>query len=160
MRWFFSSMAVAAICAFALFRGQPQSAVSSAGPAERPLPPIVEPSRGIPIKASSTPAGARDLQALGEMGNVCRLLRDYQFRLGEFPIGSNQEITAALMGANASKIRFLERGELALNDRLELVDHWGRPYFFHQESAQKMELRSAGPDREMWTTDDLTLLPK
>jgi hypothetical protein len=42
-----------------------------------------------------------------------------------------------------------------LNAEGELVDRWGTPYFFHQLSKTSMEIRSAGPSRQMGTTDDL-----
>jgi len=35
------------------------------------------------------------------------------------------------------------------------VDPWGTPYFFHQLSGKEMEIHSAGPDKMMWTADDL-----
>jgi hypothetical protein len=44
---------------------------------------------------------------------------------------------------------------LRINARGELVDYWGTPFFFHQLSGTEMEIRSAGPDRVMWTVDDL-----
>ncbi len=37
----------------------------------------------------------------------------------------------------------------------ELLDIWGTPYFFHQMSAQQMEIRSAGLDKTLWTQDDI-----
>jgi len=36
-----------------------------------------------------------------------------------------------------------------------LVDAWGTPFFFHQLSGHEMEIHSAGPDKIMWTADDL-----
>jgi len=42
----------------------------------------------------------------------------------------------------------------------ELCDRWGTPFFFHQESAYAMGIRSAGPDREMYTEDDVRFEPK
>jgi hypothetical protein len=38
-----------------------------------------------------------------------------------------------------------------------MCDRWGTPYFFHQVSKTEMEIRSAGPDRRMWTGDDSQL---
>ncbi|HLH53589.1 MAG TPA: hypothetical protein VKY92_08235 [Verrucomicrobiae bacterium] len=38
-----------------------------------------------------------------------------------------------------------------------LIDPWGTPYFFHQLSGMEMEIHSAGPDKIMWTQDDLVL---
>ena len=41
----------------------------------------------------------------------------------------------------------------------ELCDRWGTPFFFHAESAARMEIRSAGPDRRLWTEDDVVFTP-
>jgi hypothetical protein len=41
-----------------------------------------------------------------------------------------------------------------VNEAGELTDRWGTAYFFHQLSSREMEIRSAGPDRKMWTEDD------
>jgi hypothetical protein len=72
------------------------------------------------------------------------------------PIGTNLEITQALNGENPREAKFLspEKG-LRTNAKGELIDSWGTPYFFHQLSGKEMEIRSAGPDRIMWTADDL-----
>ncbi len=83
------------------------------------------------------------------------LVRDFRAAFGENPVGSNAEITKALAGANPKKAKFLASGDFRLNDKSELIDHWGSPYFFHQISGQEMEIHSAGPDKRMWTADDL-----
>lgn len=84
---------------------------------------------------------------------VRQMLRDYRAALGENPIGTNSEITKALLGANSRKARFVA-SEARLNSTHQLVDRWDHPYFFHQLSRQRMEIRSAGPDGKMWTADD------
>ena len=75
------------------------------------------------------------------------------------PVGSNAEITAALLGRNPSGVAFVPRGHRAVNAAGELCDRWGTPFFFHAESARRMEIRSAGPDRRLWTEDDAILTP-
>ncbi len=75
------------------------------------------------------------------------------------PVGSNSEITAALQGRNANQVAFVPRGHPAVNRDGELCDRWGTPFFFHAESARRMEVRSAGPDRRLWTEDDVVLTP-
>ncbi len=84
---------------------------------------------------------------------VRQMLRDYRAALGENPIGTNSEITKALLGANSRKARFIA-SEARLNSAHQLIDRWNHPYFFHQLSRQRMEIRSAGPDGTMWTSDD------
>ena len=74
---------------------------------------------------------------------------------GGNPVGTNPEITAALNGQNPRQANFINpEAGMRTNGNGELVDAWGIPYFFHQLSGTEMEIRSAGPDRKMWTSDD------
>jgi len=84
-------------------------------------------------------------------------IRQYGLAFGGNPVGTNPEITKALNGDNPKQINFLTQDGNRANEKGELVDPWGTPYFFHQLSAMEMEIRSAGPDKIMWTTDDLVI---
>jgi hypothetical protein len=85
-------------------------------------------------------------------------IRSYGSMFHENPVGTNPEITAALNGGNPREVKFIdEQSGLRINKNGELVDYWGTPFFFHQLSATEMEIRSAGPDRKMWTSDDLLI---
>jgi|SRR5271165_732191 len=75
------------------------------------------------------------------------------------PIGENSEVTAALTGRNKLGFAFMPADSAAINSKGEICDRWGTPYFFHQLSGEKMEIRSAGPDRKLWTDDDEVLTP-
>ena len=90
--------------------------------------------------------------------NVRSTLRNYGSMFDGNPVGTNPEITAALDGDNPKGVHFLdaEKG-MRLNSKGELVDPWGTPYFFHQLSGTETEIRSAGPDKQMWTADDLVI---
>jgi hypothetical protein len=90
------------------------------------------------------------------LGNTRIAIANYGTRFGGNPVGTNPEITAALNGENPQQVKFLnpESGH-RINGRGELVDAWGTPFFFHQISGTVMEIRSAGPDRKMYTSDDL-----
>jgi hypothetical protein len=70
-------------------------------------------------------------------------------------MGANEEFAAALLGKNAAKEVFLTSPHACLNDQSQLIDRWGTALFFHVRDATRIDLRSAGPDREMWTEDDL-----
>jgi hypothetical protein len=90
------------------------------------------------------------------LGNMRIAIQQHGSRFGGNPVGTNPEITKALNGENPKQVRFLtEESGLRINARGELVDYWGTPFFFHQLSGTEMEIRSAGPDRVMWTADDL-----
>jgi hypothetical protein len=88
-----------------------------------------------------------------DLDKVTMSLRDYRTIMGENPVGTNAEIAAALNGGNRKHARLLQEG-LQMNGNGELIDRWGTPYFFHQLSKTNMEIRSAGPDLQMWTDDD------
>jgi hypothetical protein len=83
-------------------------------------------------------------------------IRQYGRMFGGNAVGTNPEITAALVGGNPKGINFIKAEEgMRINGNGELVDPWGTPYFFHQLSGTDTEVRSAGPDGIMWTSDDL-----
>ena len=89
---------------------------------------------------------------------VEQLFSHYRFAYKENPVGvENFEITEQLLGKNPKKIVFIAADSVALRGN-ELVDQWGTPYFFHALSGQEMDVRSAGPDQKLWTTDDVSLL--
>jgi hypothetical protein len=85
------------------------------------------------------------------------VIRLYGSTFGGNPVGTNPEITKALQGDNPKQINFLRADGNRINARGELVDAWDTPYFFHQLSATEMEIRSAGPDKTMYTPDDLVI---
>jgi hypothetical protein len=88
--------------------------------------------------------------------NVSRAVRQYGAMFGGNPVGTNPEITRQLSGSNPRHINFInpEAGMRTDADG-ELVDSWNTPYFFHQVSGTVMEIHSAGPDKILWTPDDL-----
>jgi hypothetical protein len=87
---------------------------------------------------------------------MARAIRQYGTMFGGNPVGTNPEITSELDGNNPKHIHFIsaEQG-MRVDANGELIDPWGTPYFFHQISGTDMEIHSAGPDRIMWTADDL-----
>lgn len=83
------------------------------------------------------------------------VIHNYRAAFGENPVGTNPEITAALMGKNPKQINFVAESGLQVNENGELLDGYGTPFFFHQVSGKEMEIHSAGADKVMWTGDDL-----
>ena len=82
------------------------------------------------------------------------VIHNYRTAFGQNPVGTNPEITDALSGKNSKSINFVAESGLRVNGNGEMLDGYGTPFFFHQISGQEMEIRSAGPDRVMWTFDD------
>ncbi len=116
--------------------------INASAPANPPAP-VVPPLR------VGNPEARADIQ------NVSLMFRDFRTRMGGNPVGANAEIMKAIMGGNPAQGTFGPPPGQALNDKGELVDRWGTPYFFHQLSKNNMEIRSAGPDKIMWNNDDI-----
>lgn len=90
-----------------------------------------------------------------EADSIALNIRHYGQRFGGNPIGTNAEIVKQMMGDNEKRATYLPAELQRLNPQGELIDGWGTPYFFHQLTSQQMEVRSAGPDRQLWTPDDI-----
>lgn len=155
------------IATFALWRpwerddAAPAPRVATSSPAPATTPPTPDPA----IPSSSVPPAAAPAtvpevspeearEAREAIDNLELTLRDYGLALRGNPVGTNAEITAALMGDNEKQMKLEIPAGSTLNDQGELCDPWGTPWFFHQLSATKTEIRSAGPDRVMYNEDD------
>ncbi len=124
--------------------------------------PALSPSANPQAEGSAVDAlaasGEPEMPPATVLENVRTTIRQYGSMFGGNPVGTNPEITSALNGANPKHVKFLRPDAgLRVNEKGELVDAWGTPYFFHQLSGTEMEIRSAGPDKIMWTADDLVL---
>ena len=111
--------------------------------AARPLAP----ESPVPPPAGRTPEN--------EVQRIQGTVRKYRAAFGENPVGSNPEITRALAGKNPTGARFLDESSVTQNDAGEMLDLFGTPYFFHPVSGTIMEIRSAGPDKKLFTADDI-----
>lgn len=123
--------------------------VTPVAPAEPALPDTAVPE---PVTPDLSPEDAAKVSAATD--NLELTLRDFGAALGGNPVGTNAEITAALLGDNAKQMKLELPAGSSMNASGELCDPWGTPWFFHQLSAKKTELRSAGPDKQLYTEDD------
>ena len=71
------------------------------------------------------------------------------------PMSANEDWAAAFLGNNSANEPFLSDQHASLNAKGQMVDRWGTPLFFHPLGARQFEIRSAGPDRILWTDDDI-----
>lgn len=74
-----------------------------------------------------------------------------------FSIGGNEDLAAALRGENAYRQAFLPPDHRVFGPKGRLLDRWGTPLFVHPVAARRIELRAAGPDKTMFTDDDVLL---
>ena len=150
-----------AAVAKALATASPQaSAVIASNFAAAPPPQTIFYS--MPAKPHVAPAGKPEPLEYTNLApdlvldNVRSAIHNYGSMFNGNPVGVNSEITSQLNGHNPKQADFIRpEAGMRINDRGELVDPWGTPYFFHQVSGTEMEIRSAGQDKIMWTADDL-----
>jgi hypothetical protein len=143
------------------------SPAEAPSPAIAQAPPLAQTATAIPAVVSPIPALTSPhpptenpvtlLDISEDLSAVDSAIRNFHAVLGENPVGSNAEITSALLGNNLKQIKLEIPAGSQLNSEGQMCDRWGTPYFFHQVSAAEMEIRSAGPDRQMWTGDDSQL---
>ncbi len=131
-------------------------------------------NEAITIATATSFGGARTLPSLGEtilrgyadtnlppendLVLMSRLMENSLLLLksaGNRPLSANEDWADLLRGRNEAGEKFLPDQHVALNERGQLVDRWGTALFFHALGRGRYELRSAGRDKKMWTTDDL-----
>lgn len=150
-----------------VWRGDNANAPPPAAPVAEtgPAPAVADraPAATVPVE----PPGVRTWSPLADELNaphhdveddliiVRDLFSEYHLLFRTFPTGTNAEMTAALTGANSRGMTIVPPDSPHVNTAGELVDRWGTPFFFHSISRRELEVRSAGPDREMWTEDDV-----
>ena len=123
-------------------------------PSQSPPPPSLADRAG--AVAPETTAPPVDIPPEIVVQNVRRAILQYGSMFGGNPVGTNPEITSQLSGNNPKGINFIKPDAgMRVNGNGELVDSWGTPLFFHQLSGSQTEVRSAGPDKQMWTADDV-----
>lgn len=92
-----------------------------------------------------------------DLSLLSKIFSKYRLIFKENPVGTdNFEFTAALLGNNPKKTFFIDPEHPSLNEQNQLLDRWGTPYRFHPLSATQLEIISSGPDKKLWTKDDLT----
>jgi len=141
---------------------EPRAADESAGPQAvqgepvrpvRPVPELItgpDPGRSPLADRLNAPEG----DIVADLAIVARVLDNFLIEFGHMPVGANREITTQLSGGNGRRHAPLPRGHPSISPQGELLDRWGTPYFFHALSARRMEVRSAGADRELYSADD------
>lgn len=123
-------------------------------PMPRSSKPAQSPNANSILEAKQEVFAPPDQEAMIEVDKVSLMIRDYRTLAGENPVGTNAEIMAAIMGDNPKQAKLGPPEGVKLNEKGEIIDRWGTPYFFHQISRDHMEIRSAGPDKILWTDDD------
>ncbi len=104
--------------------------------------------------------GENPAQATSEVKMLAEILQFYRMEFGSYPAGQeNRDIMNALTGRNPDKLAIFPRQHPRLDVSGQLLDAWGHPFHFHPISSQYLEIRSLGPDGEIFTADDITTPP-
>jgi hypothetical protein len=145
----------------------PEREVSRRSPVVAPKPlivaerPALVPMPAPPGEAKSPLADelhAPDRTGAEDIAVVMNLFTQYRLRFKGYPVGEdNATFVNALSGNNPKRLAFIGRDHLAIDAQGQLLDRWGEPFFFHLIGRDELEIRSAGPDRELYTSDDLLI---
>lgn len=131
---------------------QPAKPLSASKSPLRPGPPPVVVHDSAPeLSALISHPHQSEQERIEYVGRVIFL---YRLALGSNPTGHNELVVKALLGENEKGAAFLPKDCPAIQHG-ELVDQWGTPYWFHSVSPKKMEIRSAGADKVLFTIDDV-----
>lgn len=115
--------------------------------------------------ADSSPA-SKKINALAQLNQpnsdpqndiriIEHLLQEAHSAFHALPTGDHDEVVSFLRGQNSLNIAYFPEDDPNLNADGEIIDRWGTPYFFHTLSRDRIEVRSAGPDKLHWSEDDL-----
>jgi hypothetical protein len=119
-----------------------------------PPPPANARTRGSPLAAELNAPG---FDAQHDVAMLHAMLRQYlQHLRGRpgHPLGNDSDLARVLTGHNPMKLVILPPAHSALTPDGRLRDRWGTPYFIHPRGHGAFEIRSAGPDRRLFTPDD------
>lgn len=122
---------------------------------QKPRPETIsqDPSHPLAVSFGADPEAFATEPAL-----LMEIFNYYRSRFGAFPSGEdNPQFMNALMGANPEKLAIFPLSHPRLSETGALLDGWTSPFFFHLISKDHIEIRSAGPDREIYTDDDIVV---
>ncbi len=71
------------------------------------------------------------------------------------PLSANGEWSAALRGLRSGTEAWISDKLPVFDSQHRLTDRWDTPLHFHSLGDQRWQIRSAGPDRELWNEDDI-----
>lgn len=131
----------------------PPSTATRAASLQLPENPLI--AADVPAAPPPRRVSHVDLELALVFDQILLMFRDYRTLTGENPVGTNEEMMKAIMGGNPKSAVLGPPEGHSVNENGELIDRWGSPYFFHQLAKDRLEIRSAGPDRRLWNEDDL-----
>ena len=71
------------------------------------------------------------------------------------PLSANGEWSAALRGTRSGAGPWLTAKPPVFDERMQIIDRWGKPIHFHALGGGRWDVRGAGPDGQLFSPDDL-----
>lgn len=124
-----------------------------------PAPPAPSAARLAPGDSMLADYGNPALPAQNDLILIAHSITNFLIiakQATERPLSANEEWSAALRGKRLGSEPWISERSPALDQQGCLIDRWSTPLFFHALGGKRWEIRSAGPDRQLWTSDDLT----
>lgn len=119
-------------------------------------PPSPESLAAFPHHPEADLLGDPSISPESEVQLIWNLFDVYRQAFGSFPTGAeNAHFMFALQGANPGRQPIFPLQHQRLDENGHLLDAWGKPFHFHSISRHSLEIRSAGPDGELFTAEDL-----
>jgi hypothetical protein len=139
------------------FKVKPPRPPSSKSEFKPPTPPV--PTVGESLLAGYGDPATPPIEDLRKVQRVAVGYFSVVKDSSRFPIGGNEDFSAALRGENPNREVFIPAGHAVFSPAGLLVDRWGSPLIVHPQAWRRLELRSAGADRIPYNADDLVLAP-
>lgn len=123
--------------------------------------PPTNPELGISGHPDALAFGTDAFPPEREASILLELLEVYRRQFGTFPTGNeNAHFMNALAGSNSSGLVIFPLTHPRISTQGELLDAWANPFHFHLIDRHHLEVRSAGQDGELFTSDDITTPPR
>ena len=168
MKWWLLILALAVALLSWIFLCEEQSLQtpivnkpSASTEVKRPAPPTVDAgeTQGSPLALQlNAPDGTpqQDVDAL--FGLIRQYHEALQRRAGP-PIGDDADLARVLKGANPLRLVVVPATHPVFSADGRMRDRWGTPYHLHAKGRGAYEVRSAGPDKRLFTPDDVVGRP-
>lgn len=93
-----------------------------------------------------------------DLGSVARAMDSFLLLVkagNRGPLADNEDWAAAWLGLRGYPEPFVSASHPIIGGQGRLLDRWKTPLFVHALGGARYEIRSAGPDRKLWTADDV-----
>ena len=107
------------------------------------------------IVAWSARAGAEPSKTETDIAQLQRALANYFREYNTLPAGNNVAVMKSLTGDNPRKFVFFAFSSARMGTDRAFLDEWKTAFRITFAKPATAEVRSAGPDREVGTSDDV-----